>query len=683
MSGTVNTQDQTFITSDIQLKTAELAIDQLAINNSSLVTVAELGRWYAVDNTRLLAQDNTAAAAAGVTVPTTLTAAQGSLVSALSSLSGTAFTNTYLADVISLKTQETVGGAAEISSGSNAVFQQIATASNGLVAEQLNDAQHVQASVSGGTAVAIGNSMPFAGPAPAANGTLNAQDQTFITALTQGALTAQQEAGLAITNSPDLSVQTYGVWNRCENAQAQVNVQALAQAEGGIVPTTLTAAQAMQVSALTSLTGTAFESAYTADQISNDQVLRSVLAAEVSGGSDPALVALAQLITTPAQGLLTQGVIETTQIGASISGTALAPNTTAGSLVSNLATAAASGSLTIGNVSTGPAPLSGGATGLLLDDVANSSTVLPAGYTDVLDVAGGPVTVSATANTTNLLVGGTSGFTYYGATGSGGTALLTGGNSLLEGTSTGAGNFTVIATGGANTIFAGSGSDQIATLGGTNLIGLGSGSNVLTSSGTDTVLASSGTNLIFGAGGGQTVFGGTGGTTFVGGANDSATLITGSAPVQAFASSGGTINLFGAASGNVLVAGGGNETLQGGSATGNTTFFGGSGTAALLGGAGNDTFVAGKGGAAMTGSGGSNLFVFVAGGTGGATDTITDFGANAGNKVQVTGYGQSAQTLLSTASVSGGNTTVTLSDNTKVQFLGVSNLGTASFSSVS
>ena len=674
----VSTQDATFLARDVQLKLTEEQIDQLASVQAGSVTDAELGRWYGVDNTRLIAQDSSAGSAAGLALPTTPSSVQGSIGTGLASLTGAAFDSTYLADVTSLKTMETVGGAAEISGGSNAVFQQIATASNGLVAEQLNDALHVQALMAGTTPVAIGGSMPFAGPAPAANGALNATDQAFMTTATQGNLTAEQEAGLDITGAPDLSVQTLGVWNRCENAQAQVNIAALATAEGYAPPTTITAAQAAQVTALGSLTGTAFETAYLADQVANDQVLGAAIKTELASGSDPALTTLASLILAPAAALLTQAIIETVQVGGGFTDTTLAPNTPVGAMVSTIAAQAGAGALTIGLASTAPASLSG-ASGVLLVNGAAAPVSIPGGYADVLDVAGAPVTLVAAASATNTIVGGTQGITYYGATGSGGTILLNGGSNLVLGTATGAGNATVVGSArGTNTIYAGGGQDQIASGTGTNLIGLGSGSNVVTAQGTDTLVESSGTDLVYGAGASQVVFGGTGRLTFVGGAG-SATVVTGTAPTTLFGGSGGSINLFGAASGNLLIAGAGNETLEGGSATGANVFVAGAGSVALLGGAGNDTFVASSGAATMTGAGGSNLFAFVSGATKGGTDVITDFGASSGNRVLVTGYGTTNASVLATASVSGGSTTVTLADNTKVQFLGVSTLSSTSF----
>ncbi len=678
MSGTTSTQDATFLANDVQLKLTEQQIDQLASVQAGSVTDAELGRWYGVDNGRLIAQDSTAGGNAGLTLPTAPSAAQGSIGTALASLTGAAFDNAYLADVISLKTQETVGGGTEISSGTNAVFQQIATASNGLVAEQLNDAQHVQSVQSNGMTVTIGGSMPFAGPAPAASGPLNAVDQAFVTAATQGAITAEQEAVLAITKAPDLSVQTLGVWNRCENAQAQVNVAAVANAGGVAPPTVLTTSQAAQVSALGSLTGTAFETAYLADQVANDQAFGAAIKAEIAGGSDPALVTLATLITAPAAALLTQAIIETAQVGGGFTDTTLAPNTLVGAMVSTIASQAGAGTLAIGLASSGPAALASGS-GVLLVDGAAAPVSIPGGYADVLAVAGAPVTLVAAASTMNTVVGGTQGLTYYGAAGSGGMLMLDGGTNLVLGTATGAGSATVIgAAGSANTIFAGGGNDQIAAGSGANLIGLGSGSNVVTAQGTDTVVTSSGTDVVYGAGTSQVVFGGTGHLTFVGGAG-TATVVTGSAATTLFGGSGGTVNLFGAATGNILAAGAGNETLEGGSATGANVFVGGSGSDALLGGAGNDTFVAGSGAATMTGSGGSNVFEFIAGATKGGTDVITDFGSSSGNRVLVSGYGSSNAAVVATATVGGGSTTVTLGDSTKVVFVGVSSLGTASF----
>ena len=695
---TLSAQDQTFLLNDTENKYAESQIDSSAANMAASTTVSELGRWFGVDYGRLIGTDLAIAKTFNVQSPSGPGTSQVALITNLGSLTGTAFDTQYLADVVTLKQQDIAGATTEISSGSNPLAIQIAKASNSLVTEHLAETQYVQAALAGSPLPAVPNSSPIAGPALAPTTSSNAVDQTFVTNAIQGGLTAIMEGQMAAsaTTSPDLSLQMYGYWTRCENAQGGANITATAQALDAasaagtnssgtavtgtlVVPTTITSAQAIQIATLGMFTGTVFEATFAADQVSNDQALVGAIKTEIAGGADQAMVALAGAILTPAEALLTQAVIESVQVGGGFTDAGLAPDTLVGAVVAQIATAAGNGALTIGNLSIGPATLAAGASGVLLVDVAGSTVAPPTGYADILDIAG-PATISAAAMTANTVVGGTTGVTYYGTTGSSGELLLNGGPSLVLGAATGAGNYTVVGSNaGTNTIFAGSGTDLIATGAGTSLVGLGSGANTVTSQGADTILGGAGTDVVYGAGATQAVFGGAGSLIFVGGAGI-ATLITGpTAPVVAFGGAGGTIDLFGASSGNILAASSGNETLQGANGTGANVFFGGAGTSALVGGTGNDVFIAGKGASVITGGGGANTFEFVSGATGGATDFISDFGASSANRVLLSGYNSTTAAVLNTATVSGGSTTITLADSTKVQFVGVTNLTASSF----
>ncbi len=694
---TLSAQDQTFLLNDTENKYAESQIDASASVTAASATVGELGRWFGVDYGRLIGTDLAIAKTFNVQSPSGPGVPQVALITTLGSLSGTAFDTTYLSDVATLKQQDIAGASTEISSGSNPAAIQAATGSNSLVTEHLAETQYVQAALAGTALPAVPNSMPIAGPPLAPTTSSNAIDQTFVTNAVQGGLAAMQEGMMAAsaTTSPDLSLQMYGYWTRCENAQAGANITATAaalnaasaagtNASGTAVtgtltlPTTLTSAQAIQVATLASFTGTVAEITFAADQVSNDQFLVSTIKTEIASGSDQALVALAQAILSPAEALLTQAIIESEQVGGGFTDAQIAPDTLDGAVVAQIAAAAGAGALSIANLSTGPATLAAGAAGVLLVDVSGAVVAPPTGYADILDIAG-PATISAAAMTANTVVGATSGVTYFGATGSSGEILLDGGPSLVEGATTGAGNYTIVGSNaGTNTIFAGSGTDLIATGTGASLVGLGSGANTVFSQGADTILGGAGADVVYGSGPTQAVFGGSGSLIFVGGAGV-ATVVTGSTPVVLFGNAGGSINLFGAAAGNILAASSGNETLQGANATGANVFFGGTGTTAMVGGTGNDLFIAGKGAAVMTGGGGSNTFEFVAGATAGATDFITDFTASSANRVLLSGYNSTTTAVLNTATVSGGSTTITLADNTKVQFVGDTSLTATSF----
>ncbi|MFT8633846.1 calcium-binding protein [Novacetimonas hansenii] len=118
--------------------------------------------------------------------------------------------------------------------------------------------------------------------------------------------------------------------------------------------------------------------------------------------------------------------------------------------------------------------------------------------------------------------------------------------------------------------------------------------------------------------------------------------------------------------------GSGNELFDGSNSTGDITAIGGSGHNTLIGGSGNDT---------MSGANGINDFIFIKGHAGGQ-DIIKDFGKSSGNVVQLSGYNMtqaSLQDMIAAATVAGGNTTVSLSDHTRVTFVGVTDLGAQNF----
>ncbi|MGI3779121.1 MAG: hypothetical protein ACRYGC_17665, partial [Janthinobacterium lividum] len=145
-----------------------------------------------------------------------------------------------------------------------------------------------------------------------------------------------------------------------------------------------------------------------------------------------------------------------------------------------------------------------------------------------------------------------------------------------------------------------------------------------------------------------------------------------------FGADGGTMTLSG--SGANLVGVGTGARVDAGMATGSNVFFGGSAANTVLGGTGADVFVLGKGATSLTGgTGAANVFDFVASATGGATDVISDFKAT--DKLSLSGYtANTAADVLKAATVSGGSTTVTLSDQTKIVFQNYAQLNSGNFS---
>jgi Ca2+-binding RTX toxin-like protein len=93
----------------------------------------------------------------------------------------------------------------------------------------------------------------------------------------------------------------------------------------------------------------------------------------------------------------------------------------------------------------------------------------------------------------------------------------------------------------------------------------------------------------------------------------------------------------------------------------------------LVGGSGSDVLVAGLGADTFTGGAGHNAFIFISSILGNVTqtDVITDFLASSNNALVLSG-GISTVSASVTGSGSSAFTTLTLSDNTKITFLGVS-----------
>ena len=309
------------------------------------------------------------------------------------------------------------------------------------------------------------------------------------------------------------------------------------------------------------------------------------------------------------------------------------------------------------------------------------------GATLVGQEEGAVVTAASVGGDT--LVAGASGQTLDGSNASSGDVFFgaASGGTVFKG---GLGHDTVIGGGGSNTVTSGTGG---------SVIFLGGGHNLVQSQGADTIVGSSGNDTIQAGGAAVTLFAGSGTTSFTGGSAAS-TVIGGSGGLTVSGGAGGGA-FFGSASGNnllqsgsgtaflagagngdqliatgnasdILVAASGNETLDAAGSAGNNILYGGSGADVVSLGSGANTFLAGSGSAAITTGSGSAMFDFVAGIGGSAT--ITGFDASR-DQLGLFGYGDGeAASALGDASVTGGNTTLSLSDGTRITLVGVTGL---------
>jgi Ca2+-binding RTX toxin-like protein len=337
-----------------------------------------------------------------------------------------------------------------------------------------------------------------------------------------------------------------------------------------------------------------------------------------------------------------------------------------------------------------PPPLPPGTTGEFVQ-TQDRLTVLPSGYTAVVDIARGAVIFGSGDANESVLISGNSTFIATGATGSG--TIVTGGgdNRIVIPTSVG-GGWSINTGNGDDTVVAlGTGNDTISAGAGHNAIMLGSGNDVMQSTGDDTVYAGSGHETIAASGtgsdviygnssalyfvategsaGSATVFGGSGSDTFFGGAGPD--VVHGGTGGNNFLFAGtGAATLFGGGNGDQLfAAGNAAQALHAGA--GNETLFGGFSS-------GNDTFFGGTGNASITGGSGTNLFAFADGQAGGIV-SIQGF-ISGRDHVNLQGYGKNevAEALKSQAAV-GGTDIITLSDHTTISFANVSSLTASDF----
>ncbi len=282
---------------------------------------------------------------------------------------------------------------------------------------------------------------------------------------------------------------------------------------------------------------------------------------------------------------------------------------------------------------------------------------------NVINLGSGSTYVASTSN--DLITGG-SGLSTVGASGHG--ATINGGTGAILISSTGASDVVTLGTGGGS-IFGGTNSTY-------NLVG---NAMVIGDDGSNTVNAGGATAFVSAGAGNELVKGGSGALTFLGGAGNS-TVVGGAAPVTLFGATGGSVTFTGTTGGNTLTVIDSGKVDASGSTGSGDTLFGGLGANTIIGGTGADLFVVRSGASSLTGgANGVNTFDFVASNTGGATDVISDF--KSADKVAISGYtADTAAEVLKSATVSGGSTTITLSDQTKIVFQNYTNLGSGNFS---
>ena len=370
-----------------------------------------------------------------------------------------------------------------------------------------------------------------------------------------------------------------------------------------------------------------------------------------------------------------------------------------------------------------PASVSGAETQVI---TTGGTSFLPSTSNAVVIETDAPTTVVGTSAAESVLGGGGN-VQFFGGSGSTiNVALGAGADTIGTGTGTqfdihiaGGGN-TVFLGGGANgtvqvgagsgnTIFAGSGSAFISSSGTGDVIALASGAATVNEGGRDAVIfGGSGPAVINDAGTNDTITGGTGAETIFGGSGSTVFLSTSSSLVLASTNAGGADTIVGEGSGSSTIFGGtrdlvftnqssilyvaaasGTGTIDGASGS-KSTIFGAAGanvdyigsaensTALLVAGAGSETltdfgsapvtFIAGSGNDLIGLGIGPDSVEFAKGTTGNVTDMVTGF--SNGDDLLLSGYNNSAADVVAAKQVANGNTTLTLSDGTKIVLAG-------------
>lgn len=309
---------------------------------------------------------------------------------------------------------------------------------------------------------------------------------------------------------------------------------------------------------------------------------------------------------------------------------------------------------------------------------------------DTIYGAKGTNTITGGTGDNVIYLGGSNNFvnsvgqdTIYGAAGAIDTVSLQGGNSTANLKT----NAAVMDFSSGNTITVG---DNSTVYGGTSsIISVSSGAATVTGTQGDTISASGNLQVIHGSdqsisvSGALTFISGTGMTNIAAGSG----TIYGADGLTATLSS--TSRLLFTANQPYTT---GNQTIDGRNAAGGLSAWTGAGQQTVIGGTASDQFYFGtaftgtsdaSSSATVTGgSGAGNLFGLLANHTAG-NFTITDFRA-ADNKFFLYNYKPSdaaavAQSILNTATVSGGNTSVMIDGTAKINFLGVTDLKASDF----
>ena len=316
---------------------------------------------------------------------------------------------------------------------------------------------------------------------------------------------------------------------------------------------------------------------------------------------------------------------------------------------------------------------------------AAGTTVVTGGGSDTVSATAGQVTVVGTAGALTFVggtgassvTGGTGSTTIFGGAGGGGYGGGAGGPNILISQGAAGANTTLVGGASGDRIFgSAAGNDLlVAAVGRSSILG-GGGSTTIDggASAAGVIFTGSGpTTVNGGAAGADTIVGGSGATDVVATGDavfgtSGALNVTGSTSrADSIVGGAGALGVTGRGGNMLVVAATTTSTI----ATGNgaSLILANAGATSVTGGAGSLEMLLGAGTATVTEGSGAALFDVVKGAAGG-TDVINGFKTGA-DRIQLFGYAPGDVQITS----SNGSSLVSLTDGTKIQIVGVTDLG--------
>ncbi len=141
--GQPSPEDRTFVKSALQGGMAEVQLGQLTLQKSSNDQVKQFAQRMIDDHTRLGEQMKPIAQQLGVAVPTEVSKKDKQLMNKLQNLSGTAYDQAYIKDMVKDHKQDLSEFQLEASSGQDPAVKAAATQSSPIIAQHLQLAQQI------------------------------------------------------------------------------------------------------------------------------------------------------------------------------------------------------------------------------------------------------------------------------------------------------------------------------------------------------------------------------------------------------------------------------------------------------------------------------------------------------------------------------------------------------------